>query len=109
MLMLAAVTLALAPWHGTSFPTATPNAAKYKLAVRGAANQPVRLEAGGLPRGWVASFCTPTFCSPFRYEMTLDSRGAGWVEFQVIRTDDSAPKHAGVTVWAEGARVRLKI
>lgn len=104
MLMLAAITLALAPWHGTSLPTATPSAAKYKLTVRGAANQPVQLHADGLPQGWVASFCTPTFCSPFRYTMTLDSRGTGWIEFQAIRTDDSAPKHVRVTVAANGAK-----
>jgi hypothetical protein len=110
MLILAAITLALTPWHGPSLPTATPNAAQYKLTARGAANQPVQLHADGLPQGWVASFCTQTLCSPFRYTLTLDSRGTGWIEFQAIRTGDSAPKHVSITITAgSAAPVRIRI
>jgi hypothetical protein len=103
MPILAAVTLALAPWHGPSLPTASAGAAKYKLTVRGAANQSVPLLAAGLPSGWVGSFCTSTLCSPFRYTMTLDARGTGWIEFQAIRTEDSAPKHVRLTITTPGA------
>src|SRR5579884_450778 len=98
MLLLAAITLALAPWHGPSLPTATPDAAKYKLTVHGSPKQTVQLHADGLTHGWVASFCTPAFCSPSQYTMTLDSRGTGWIELQAIRTDDSAPKHVRIIV-----------
>lgn len=101
---LAIVTLALSPWRGPSLPTATPDAAKYRLAVHGRAAQRIDLRADGLPAGWVASFCTQTLCSPFRYSMQLDARGAGVIEFQAIRTDDSAPKHVRLTVTAPGAK-----
>jgi hypothetical protein len=104
MLILAAVTLALTPWHGPSLATAAPNAAKYKLTVHGAANQPVQLRADGLPQGWVASFCTQTLCSPFRYTMTLNADGSGWIEFQAIRTGDSAPEHVSVTIATRAAK-----
>lgn len=104
MLILPLITLALAPWRGPSLRTATPNAAKYKLTVRGPADQKVDLRADGLPKGWVASFCTSTECSPFEYEMKLGDRGTGVIEFQAIRTDDAAPKHVRVTINTSGAR-----
>lgn len=104
MIPLALITLVLAPWRGPSLPTSSADAVKYKLTVRGNAEQRVRLRAGGLPKGWVASFCTETVCSPFRYSMELNDRGTGVVEFQAIRIDDSAPKHAKVTVTTEGAK-----
>lgn len=110
MIPLALVTLALGPWRGPSLPTASPAAVKYKLTVRGPADDRVQLRAGGLPKGWVASFCTQTICSPYRYDMELDDRGTGVVEFQAIRTDDAAPHHAHVTITSNGAKpVQLTI
>lgn len=103
MIALALVTLLLSPWHGPSLPTASAAAAKYRLAVHGAPRSSVDLRATGLPAGWVASFCTPTLCSPFRYTMHLDARGEGTIEFQAIRTDDAAPRRVRVTVSAPGA------
>lgn len=104
MLVLALLTLALAPWRGPSLPTATPDAVKYKLTVRGPSEQRVDLRATGLPRGWVASFCTERLCSPFAYTLQLNDRGTGVIEFQAIRTDDAAPRHAEVSVSARGAK-----
>ncbi len=110
MLALALVTLMLRPWHGPSLPTAAPAAAKYKLTIHGPAEQQVQLRAEGLPQGWVASFCTRTICSPFRYSMELDDRGIGVIEFQAIRTGDTAPQHVEVTIDASGAKpLQLKI
>lgn len=103
MFVLALVTLVLAPWHGPSLPTASADAVKYKLTVHGAAAQHVELRADGVPKGWVASFCTKTLCSPMRYGMDLNSRGIGVVEFAAIRTGESAPKHVQMTVTADGA------
>ncbi len=102
--LLALITLLLAPWHGPSLPTAGANAVKYRLTVRGPAERDVQLRADGVPKGWIASFCTKTLCSPFRYTLELDERGSGTVEFQAIRTDDSAPAHVHVTITAGGAR-----
>lgn len=104
MPLLLAVTLALAPWAGPSLPTASPAAAKYKLTVHGAASSRVELNAGGLPAGWVASFCTKTLCSPFRYTMQLDTHGAGTIEFQAIRTADNAPRHIRISITASTAK-----
>jgi hypothetical protein len=106
MMLLALVTLALGPWTGPSFSTATPAAAKYKLSVAGPAGKSVALRASGLPAGWVASFCTEKFCSPFTYTLQLDSRGKGYIEFQALRTDDSAPSRVRVVVSADGAASR---
>jgi hypothetical protein len=103
VIALALVTLLLAPWQGPSLPTASAAAAKYRLTVHGAPRSSVDLRASGLPSGWVASFCTATLCSPFRYTMHLNARGAGTIEFQAIRTDDRAPGRARVTVSAPGA------
>lgn len=110
MLPLALVTLMLRPWHGPSLPTASPAAVKYQLTVHGSAEQRVTLNAQGLPAGWVASFCTKTLCSPFHYDMELNDRGIGVIEFQAIRTGDSAPQHVEVKVAASGAQpIELKI
>ncbi|HKU66383.1 MAG TPA: hypothetical protein VJP85_01260 [Candidatus Baltobacteraceae bacterium] len=105
MVVLALITLMLAPWRGPSLPTISPAAAaKYKLTVHGPPEHAVRLHANGLPHGWVAAFCTGTLCSPFRYTMELNDRGIGVVEFQAIRTDENAPKHVEMTVTADGAK-----
>lgn len=106
MIPLALVTLLLAPWKGPSLPTASADAAKYRLTVRGMPNASVDLRASGLPSGWVASFCTREICSPFRYTMHLNSGGEGAIEFQAIRTDDSAPRRVRVTISAPGASSR---
>lgn len=106
----AVISLALEPWRGPSFPTTTPHAEQFKLTVRGRAQRLVHLRATGLPAGWVASFCTRTMCSPFRYNMKLDERGTGVIEFQTIRTDDAAPAHVHVIIETDGAKpVRLRI
>ncbi len=103
MMLVGLVTLLLAPWHGPSVPTAAPNAAKYKLVVRGAPAQQVRLHTASLPHGWIASFCTPAFCSPFAYTVRLNARGSAVIEFQALRTQDSAPRHTRITVFASDA------
>jgi hypothetical protein len=106
MITLALITLLLGPWRGPSLPTASADAVKYKLAVRGPAERAVHLRAEGLPKGWIASFCTEKICSPFSYTLNLNDRGQGDVEFQAIRTDDAAPAHARVTITADGSTSR---
>lgn len=103
MMLAAVVTLLLGPWKGPSLPTASAAAAKYRLAVRGPAEHKVHLRTQALPQGWVASFCTESLCSPFAYELALNDRGQGEVEFQAIRTDASAPAHIRITITADGA------
>lgn len=106
MILLAAVTLALTPWTGPSLPTATPAAAKYKLTIVGPAEKTVDLRAEGLPKGWIASFCTDKACAPFRYQLQLNDRGKGVIEFQALRTDDTAPSRVRITLSADGTLAR---
>jgi hypothetical protein len=83
---------------------------KYKLTVRGPAEHRVQLRVTGLPEGWVGSFCTSKICSPFQYNLSLDDRGTGVIEFQAIRTDGSAPAHVRAIITTNGAQpVRLNI
>lgn len=105
-MLLALVTLALTPWTGPSLPTATPAAAKYKLTLAGPAGKNVDLRAGGLPKGWIASFCTDTICSPSTYTLQLNARGKGVIEFQALRTDNSAPSRVHITISADGTPSR---
>lgn len=102
-MLIAAVVLILAPWHGPSLPTASADAIKYKLTARGTPGTSLDLRATGLPDGWVASFCTPHICSPFHYTMQLDRTGNGTIEFQAIRVNERAPTHVTVTVSAPNA------
>ncbi len=97
-MLLLSVVLALSPWKGHLPPAATQGTAAYKLTVHGEPNQDLQLRAEGVPQGWIASFCTGELCSPMRYSMHLNARGAGSVEFQAIRLDDGAAKHARVVV-----------
>ena len=106
MIVIALVTLLLSPWTGPSVPTATTAAAKYKLVVNGAAQQNVELRAAGLPKGWIASFCTDKACAPFRYTLQLDNKGKGVIELAAIRTDDSAPARIRLTITADGRSPR---
>src|SRR5579864_2191286 len=106
-MILLAVLLTLAPWKGPLPAAATADAVKYKLTVHGRPGQVVRLSASGLPRGWIAAFCTRDVCSPFRYTMQLNARGGGFVEFQAVRTQDAAPRLVRVTVSSsDGAAVQ---
>jgi hypothetical protein len=99
--LILAVTLAITPWKGPALPAATPNAAQYLLWVRGDAHREVHLRASGLPKGWIASFCSRKVCSPFQYTLQLDANGRGEVEFQAVRVDESAPRTVRVTVSPE--------
>jgi len=100
MTILMAVLLTLSPWKGPVLRTATVQAAQFQLAVRGPAHARVNLDATGLPKGWIASFCTPHVCAPFHYALQLDGKGTGTLEFQAVRVDDNAPARARVTVTA---------
>lgn len=104
MIALLALILTLSPWKGPEPAASVPGAVHYVLNVRGAAHEQVDLRASGLPSGWIASFCTNDLCSPMRYSMQLDGKGAGSIEFQAIRIDESAAKHVSVTVSAAHAR-----
>ena len=103
--VLLATTLSLVPWTGKVSPIANPEARQYRLTVHGAPNATVNLQAKGLARGWIASFCTDRICSPFQVTMPLSSAGDGTIEFQVIRDDDSAPRKTHVVVRSDDGAI----
>lgn len=107
MILFALVSVLLSPWHGATLPT-TPSGnyeTSYALTVRGAPGSRVALSAEGVAKGWVASFCTPRLCAPFRTFATLDRHGTARYEFSLIRTDPSAVKHTHAVIRANGKQV----
>jgi hypothetical protein len=97
--------LTLAPWHGPYLPTAASSGASYLLTIHGAPNARIHLEGRASAKGWIVSFCTPTLCSPFRYDATLSPRGTTQLELQAVRTNPRTARTAFVTVRSRRARV----
>jgi hypothetical protein len=73
---------------GICHPLAEP--AAHSAAVRLTASSParVRLAVRDVPRGWIASFCTPRTCSPFRTTLTLPS-GSTTLQISFIPVTDA--------------------
>lgn len=106
-MIFALITVLLSPWHGPALSTAPTGqyATYYSLNVRGAPNERVALRADGVAKGWIAAFCTPTLCAPFRKALTLDRRGSARLQFDLVRTDPKAPPHTKVTIQANNRAV----
>jgi thiol-disulfide isomerase/thioredoxin len=81
--------LSLVPWTGPDLPGSIASTIKYRLAVSGAAGNHVALTAGGLPKGWVGSFCSDRLCSPFASTVVIPQSGIKLVEFQVVPPDNA--------------------
>jgi thiol-disulfide isomerase/thioredoxin len=92
-------TVSLAPWTGADLPGSVPSTIKYRLAVAGNAGASVNLSTEGLPKGWVASFCTDRLCAPFKVGITLPASGVKVIEFQLI-PDSPGAAEPRVTVLA---------
>ncbi|MBD5654879.1 MAG: hypothetical protein IAI50_06825, partial [Candidatus Eremiobacteraeota bacterium] len=80
----AGASVSLAPWTGADLPGSIPNTMKYRLIVAGLAGRTVALSASGVPKGWVASFCSDKECAPFKTSVELPNSGVKIVEFQLI-------------------------
>lgn len=102
--LLALVTLALGPWTGAPPPAHSSVVGIFALTVRSAPRTSVLLRAQNVPPGWVASFCSGTVCSPSRYLAKLDGSGRARIEFQIVREEPQAAKHARIGISAPGAR-----
>lgn len=79
-----APSISLAPWTGPNLPGSIAGTIKYRLVVTGAPDEAVSLRASGLPKAWVASFCTDKVCAPFHVATMLPPAGVKVIEFQVI-------------------------
>jgi peroxiredoxin/tetratricopeptide (TPR) repeat protein len=86
--------ISLAPWTGPDLPGSVSSTYKYRLVVAGTPGKTVALEASGLPKRWVASFCSDRQCAPFRTTVALPASGVKVIEFQVIPQSPSPGAHA---------------
>ena len=83
-------TVSLAPWTGADLPGSVASTLKYRLVVADAPGKNVALHAIGVPKGWIASFCTDRVCSPFKVSVAIPQSGVKIIEFQLIPPDEKA-------------------
>ncbi len=76
--------VSLAPWTGSDLSGSIPNTLKYRLVVVGAVGKSVALQAAGVPRGWIASFCSDRVCAPFKTSVEIPESGVKVIEFQLV-------------------------
>lgn len=107
-MMFALFTLGLAlglgPYDGPPLPGSIPNTVKFAVRVSGRAGTTVALRAVGVPKGYIASFCTRLVCSRDRVSLVLGASGRERIELQFIENDPGSRPPTVVTVAAPGAR-----
>ena len=97
-----ATSLSLAAWTGPDLPGSIPGTYKYRLVVAGVGGKNVDLRAVGVPKNWIASFCSDRVCAPFHLPVTLPAQGVKVVEFQLVPDKPNAKSGAHVSVIATG-------
>ena len=100
--------LSLAPWTGPDLPGSVASTYKYRLVVAGTPGKTVALAATGLPKRWIASFCSDRQCAPFRTSVALPASGVKVIEFQVI-PQSAAPGAPTVRVDGDGATAKIRV
>jgi hypothetical protein len=104
MLGLAILSCALAA--GTCHPVADPGAKSFAVRVAAPAGSIVRLSALDVPRGWIASFCTPHICAPFHVSFPVRS-GTGTIQISFVPTAGNARPLRALHVAASGPAGRI--
>lgn len=108
-MLIALVTLALAPWTGPDPKAAGQAQIKYKLTISAPANSSVHLRADGVAPGWIAAFCNNRVCSPNQVTQAVPANGKAELQFELIREEDTAAKMSGATIVSDdGATVVAK-
>jgi peroxiredoxin/tetratricopeptide (TPR) repeat protein len=100
--------LSLAPWTGPDLPGSVTSTYKYRLVVAGTPGKSVALVASGLPKHWVASFCSDRQCAPFRTSVSLPESGVKVIEFQVI-PQAAAARAPTIRIDGDGATASVRI
>jgi hypothetical protein len=100
---LFALIVSLSPFSGPPPSGSVPGTAKFAVDVSGESGQAVRLRAVGVPRGYIASFCTRRVCAPFNVSFALPESGRESIELQLIENVAGARRPTLVTVAADGA------
>ena len=70
---------------GTCHASADPGVLSYAVRVEAPAGSIVRLSALDVPRGWIASFCTPQICSPFHVTLPVRA-GSRTIQLSYVRS-----------------------
>jgi len=102
----AKTAVSLAPWTGADLPGSISSTLKYRLVVTGVPGANVTLHAGGLPKSWIASFCTDRVCAPFTVTTALSASGVKVIEFQVVPDGPNRKATPTVRVNATGGGTR---
>jgi hypothetical protein len=97
--------VSLVPWTGADLPGSIPNTIKYRLVVADVAGRSVTLRTSGVPKGWVASFCSDRVCAPFRVSVAIPESGVKVVEFQLVPPAAKAPAPKVRVSGSDGAGV----
>ncbi|HEX3867847.1 MAG TPA: hypothetical protein VHV78_13890 [Gemmatimonadaceae bacterium] len=74
---------------GTCHASADPGVTSYAVRVHAPAGSIVRLSARDVPRGWIASFCTPHVCSPFHVALPVRG-GSATIQLSYVRSAANA-------------------
>jgi len=108
-MILALVTLALAPWTGPDPKSASQAQVKYKLTISAPPHSTAHLRADNVAAGWIAAFCNNRVCAPSQVTQTIPASGKATLQFELIREDDHAAKTTGATIVSDdGATVVAK-
>ena len=75
---------------------------------RGHAGEDGLASAAGLPKRWIASFCSDRQCAPFRTTVALPASGVKVIEFQVI-PQARAPAPPTIRVDGDGASATVRV
>jgi len=102
----AKTAVSLTPWTGSDLPGSISSTLKYRLVVSGAPGKDVMLSTSGLPKGWIASFCTDRVCAPFRVTTQVAASGVKVIEFQLVPDGPNRKASATVHVNAIGSGSR---
>ena len=100
--------LSLAPWTGPDLPGSVTSTYKYRLVVAGTPGKAVALSASGLPKHWVASFCSDRQCAPLRTTVALPASGVKVIEFQVI-PQTAVPGAQTIRIEGDGASASVRV
>jgi peroxiredoxin/tetratricopeptide (TPR) repeat protein len=97
--------VSIVPWTGADLPGSIPNTIKYRLVVADVAGRNVALATSGVPKGWVASFCSDRVCAPFRVNVAIPASGVKVVEFQLVPPSAKAVAPRVRVTGTDGAHV----
>jgi len=76
--------ISLAPWTGPDLPGSAAGTFKYRLVVAGTPGKTIALSASGLPKHWIASFCSDRQCEPTHTTVALPPSGVKVIELTLV-------------------------